>query len=323
MQSVTQSVALGDKLLAAERVDEARQAFQRVLQLEPANFAALRGIGLIDFSQGNFVSARGWLEKAAAARPGSFEVRLLLGATLVELRDIKGAISHLTLAHQLDPQHADARKLLAAQYSATGEYKKAIALLAPVVDRAPYDEETHLLLVGARQSAGDSEGVFALATQAAKRFPQSPQVAAWLGFQLQFSGRYEEAERQLRRAIELDPSLGVSYQLLGDIFFKREEFAEAVVWYRKAAEGMPEDVETLMGLGRALAASGEVAAGLNTLLSAARIAPENAQVHLHLSRLYIRIGDEEKARQEADLSVKLRSSSPVQTEAPAALRFPK
>ena len=48
---------------------------------------------------------------------------------------------------------------------------------------------------------------------------------------------------------------------------------------------MPEDVETRMGLGRALAASGDTAGGLEELHSAARIEPENAQVHLQLSRL--------------------------------------
>jgi tetratricopeptide (TPR) repeat protein len=192
-----------------------------------------------------------------------------------------------------------------------------------VVDRPPYDEETHLLLIGARQASGDSPGAFALAKRAAGRFPRSAQVTAWLGFQLQFSGRYQEAERELRKAIELDPSFGVSYQLLGEVFLKREDFANAVSWFRKAAEKMPEDVETLIGLGRALSAMGDTAAGLEALRSAARVAPESAQVHLQLSRLYFRIGDQEEARQEAELAVKLRSSAPSGSEAPAALRAVK
>ena len=162
------------------------------------------------------------------------------------------------------------RKLLAAQYSATGQYEQAIALLAPVVDRPPYDEEAHLLLIGARQASGDSEGVFALATRAQRRFPRSPQVAAWLGFQLQFSGRYEEAEKELRKAIDLEPSFGVPYQLLGEVYLKREEYVAAVEWFRKAVNIMPEDVETLMGLGRALAALDNTDAALEALGNAPR-----------------------------------------------------
>jgi cytochrome c-type biogenesis protein CcmH/NrfG len=127
----------------------------------------------------------------------------------------------------------------------------------------------------------------------------------------------------LRKAIELDPSFGVSYQLLGEVFLKREDYAKAVSWFRKAAGKMPEDVETLMGLGRALAALGDTAAGLEALRGAARIAPENAQAHLQLSRLYFRMGEEEKARQEGELSVKLRSPETGVVEAPAALRTVK
>src|SRR4029453_1043819 len=77
--------ASGEKLLAAQRINEAREAFQGALQLEPANFAALYGMGFIDFSQGHFPPARIWLEKAAQVRPRSFQVRFLLGATMVEL----------------------------------------------------------------------------------------------------------------------------------------------------------------------------------------------------------------------------------------------
>jgi tetratricopeptide (TPR) repeat protein len=162
--------------------------------------------------------------------------------------------------------------------------------------------------------------VFALAARAERRFPRSPQVAAWLGFQLQFSGRYEEAEKKLRRAIDLDPSLGVAYQLLGDVCLKREEYSAAAEWFRKAVNIMPEDVETLMGLGRALAALDNTDAALEALRRAAQIAPENAQAHLHLSRLYFRLGDEAKASEEADLSVRLRSTAPRVVEAPAGLR---
>ena len=319
--SAASLAASGEKFLEAQMVNEARQAFEGALRLDAANFAALRGMGFIDFSQGRFAQARVSLEKAVRARPNSFQVRFLLGAVLVELKDPKGAITQLRAAHQLDTTHADVRKLLAAQYSATGQYKQAIALLAPVVDQPPYDEEAHLLLIGARQASGDSEGVFALATRAERRFPRSPQVAAWLGFQLQFSGRYEEAEDQLRRAIDLEPSFGVPYQLLGEIYLKREEYSAAVEWFRKAVNIMPEDVETLMGLGRALAALDNTDAALEALRKAATMAPENAQVHLHLSRLYFRTGDEAKAREEADLSVKLRTTAPVGVEAPAGLRM--
>ncbi|MCX6637618.1 MAG: tetratricopeptide repeat protein [Acidobacteria bacterium] len=321
--SLVQQPATGEQLLEAGQLDRAREAFERALKLDPGQFAALSGLGFIHYSQGRFAEARTCLEKAVLARPNSFQARFLLGATLVQLNESKAAIRELGAANKLNPAHADARKLLATEYTGSRQFKEAIALLEPVVNTPPYDEETHLLLIGARQSSGDSAGSFELASRAARRFPRSPRVAAWLGFQLQFTGRYEEAQGYLRKAIGLDPAYPVPYQLMGEVFLKLEDYAEAVSWFRKAAERMPEDVETLLGLGRALAETGDAAGGLEVLRRAARIAPGNAQVRLQLSRLYFRMGDEENARKEADLSVKLRTPGPNLVEAPVALRTPR
>jgi tetratricopeptide (TPR) repeat protein len=310
----------GESAIEAGQLASARNAFERALKLDPSQCVALSGLGFVHYSEGRFEEARVVLQKAVAARPNSFQPRFLLGATLVQLNDTAGAIRELRVAHKLNPGHNDARKLLATQYSDTRRFKEAIALLEPVVDTKPYDEEVHLLLIDARQTSGDAPGAFSLALKAAQRFPSSAQVASWLGFQLDFAGRYDEAKDYLRKAIELDASYPVSYQLLADVFLKEESYPEAVAWYRRAAERMPEDVETLLGLGKALLESGETAQSLAVLLNASRIDPKDARVHLQLSRLYFRAGDELLAQREADLALKLKSPEPSLMEAPAALR---
>jgi tetratricopeptide (TPR) repeat protein len=313
--------ASGERFLAAGQLAYAKTAFERALKLNPSEFTALSGLGFVHYSQGQFEQARTVLQKAAALRPNSFQTRFLLGATLVQLNESKAAIRELRAAHAIDPGHLDARKLLAAQYSQSRQFKEAIALLEPVLDTRPYDEEVHLLLIDARQTSGDAPGAYSLALKAAQRFPSSAQVASWLGFQLDFAGRYDEAKEYLRKAIQLDPSYPVSYQLLADVFLKEENYAEAVAWYRKAAERMPQDVETLLGLSKALLETGETAESLAVLLSASRIDPGDARVHLQLSRLHFRMGDEALAQKEAELALKLKNPEPTVVEAPSALRM--
>ncbi len=311
-------IAEGEKLIEAREFGQAQPLFERAVRQDPAQFGALAGLGFIAFSEGRPRDARAFLEKAVKLRPHSFQTRFLLGAVLVELKENNAAIGQLRLAHKLNPAHVDARKLLAIEYYASRQFRPAIALLTPVVEQRPYDLETHLLLISALQGAGDTAGSFQLAERAAGRFPQSCQVAAWLGFQLQFSGRYQEAEPRLREAIALDPRYGVPYQLLGEMFLQREKYLEAVHWFRQAAERMPEDAETLIGLGRALAETGNTAGAIETLRAAALADPDNAQAHLHLSRVYFRLGDEAAAQKEADLSVKLRAAAPSPAAIPLA-----
>ena len=271
-----------------------------------AEFEALSRMGFLHYSRDQFNEARGYLEKAVAARPQSFPARFLLAATLVQLKDTENAIVQLRQALARNPGHRDARKLLAAQYVETRQFRDAITLLQPNVETPPYDEETHLLLIESRQSSGDSAAAFALARKAAARFPRSAQVLTWLGFQLQFAGRYEEAKGPLQQAIALDPDFPMPLHLLGEVFLKQEDYAEAAKWLARAAEKMPGDIEILLSMSRAQAESGDTAQALETL----QRAPEDARVHLQLSRLYFRLGDEAKARRHAELSVQLRDRMP-------------
>lgn len=270
-------------------------------QQPAASFDALAKLGFDRYGEERFDDARAALERAIALRPNSFQVRFLLGATLVQLRNPAAAIPHLQRAVALNPVHGDARKLLAAQCIATQRYAEALAAI-----RQPSDEETHLLAIEAKQGAGDASGALAVALQAAQRFPQSAPVAAWLGFQMQFAGRYDEARRHLLRARELDPAHPAAYQLLGEVCLKEEKYAEAVTWLRQAAAKTPDDVETLLGLGRALAETGAPAEAITVL----EHAPEDARALLQLSRLYFKAGDETRARAAAERSIQLRETKP-------------
>lgn len=309
----------GIRHLEANHFDAAKTAFEKSLKLDPSQYEALSGLGFVHFSSGDFAEARKHLEKAVALQPKSFQSRFLLGAALVQLRD-KGAIASLRAAHALNPKHADVRKLLAAQYVESRRYGEAIALLQPAVKDASSDEEIHLLLIEARLSSGDSAGAYELAQRAWARFPKSAQVAAWLGFQLQFAGRYDEAIDLLRKAIDLDASFPVSVQLLGETYLKKENYTEAVVWLRRASDKMPLDADTLLSLSRALSETGETTAAMEVLQQAARAAPRDSRVHLQLSRLYFRMGDESRAREAAGLSIKLREGNAPTTQPPASLR---
>lgn len=248
------------------------------------------------FQRGEFAQARPLLERAVKAQPRSFEARFVLGAALVELKETAAAIDALRAAVALQPAHLDARKLLAAQLIAAKRFKEATTVLQPS------DEETHLLLIEARQGAGDSKGAFALAAAAAQRFPKSAQIAAWLGFQHQFAGRFDEAKTALQRALAIEPALPMALLLMGEIHLKEENFAEAIKWLRQA----PPDVESALLLSRASMELGQ----LEDALAALTTVDGDRRVHLLRSKLYFRLGDETKAREEAKRAAAIPRGDP-------------
>jgi tetratricopeptide (TPR) repeat protein len=269
------------------------------------------------FSEGRFSEAEPSLREAVAVQPDSFEARFALGATFGELKRPTEAIAELQVAHRLRPEHPDALKLLAAQYIAAREYPKAIALLSAV--RAP-DEEIYLLLIESWQADGDAAKSFATAEAAVARFPASAQVNCWMGFQLQFSGRYDEARGYLEKAIQLDAGYPAGYYLLGQVLLKQQKARESIPWFEKAIALEPEDIEARMAYAQAVASAGDLAKALHILQTAEKSAPRDPRVHLLLSRLWFRLGDEANAREEASLSLQYRNGEPALPDIPRALR---
>jgi tetratricopeptide (TPR) repeat protein len=63
------------------------------------------------------------------------------------------------------------------------------------------------------------------------------------------SGRYEEAEKLLRRALELTPSSGAICNNIGLTYLRRHNIDEAAPWFERAVERAPYSAQTVGNLG--------------------------------------------------------------------------
>jgi predicted Zn-dependent protease len=251
--------------------------------------ASLYSEALELYQQERFAQAE---QKLRQVRPPTFDSRFLLGATLVRLDRPREAIVELKAAVALRPSHADARKLLAAQYLAAGEQAPVIELMRGRLA----DEESHLLILQAfhdRGDAGDRESALAIAQKALKLHPASPRVHAFLGYELKEAGRLADAKPHLEKAIALDPQDPLPQIVLADVYVREGKPEQA----RQLLAKWPNEPEAQLTLARALAAEDKPRDAIKLLLRL----PESRQIHFELSRLYAKIGDSENARRHADL----------------------
>ena len=84
---------LGYVLVKLERYEEALEAFQRCLQLEPDDSATHYEIGFIHFSQGEFRAALDHLQRPLHSYPEDWEVHNLLGKCYLGLRRYDEALA--------------------------------------------------------------------------------------------------------------------------------------------------------------------------------------------------------------------------------------
>lgn len=82
---------LGRELLAADRPDEAREAFVRSLRVEGVSAAALTGAGIAAERQGMLAEARRHFEAARLRAPRSATAHLNLGAVLYRMGELHAA----------------------------------------------------------------------------------------------------------------------------------------------------------------------------------------------------------------------------------------
>jgi TolB-like protein len=114
----------------------------------------------------------------------------------------------------------------------------------------------------------------------------------------------EEAERRLRRAIELDPEFAEAHAELGELHFIRlypplaersEILQESRRWLNAALALDPENVLALSVLGQVEGESGRRREAVELSRRAVSLAPANAQAHAYLGERYAALGFYESA----------------------------
>ncbi len=107
------------------RTGEARQALERVLQLDPRSPTALRQLGELELRTEDYARAAEHLRLAREVRPDDFTAAFYEGQAREKIRDFAGARNALEASLKLSPEQFPARLLLGQVYLALKDLKNA------------------------------------------------------------------------------------------------------------------------------------------------------------------------------------------------------
>lgn len=108
--------------------------------------------------------------------------------------------------------------------------------------------------------------------------PNYPLAPSYLSAALIALERYDEAIDMLRRSLELRPDRFIDVTALAMLLAYRGEYEEAEKYYRRAAELVPESFEPLFNLGKIYILQGRYEDASEVLGKAVELAPRNAAV---------------------------------------------
>lgn len=249
---------LATTLLAAGQKDEARQAFERLAAIDPANPRIFEGLGDLAAGEGKADEAIALMEKAAALDPNSPHYAARMGAIEEARGDGAKARAYYERSLAIDPAFFPALNAMFLALAPQGNLDALRLLTRNAANAAPRDAEVLMLHAVTEQLSGHPEDAATIFETAMGLAPDNLEILVLGARALQEANRVEDALAAYERGVALDPynaalmfGLGSSHMLLGHnqealkAYRRMLELDTTGTQYASLAEGFIAIVEKL------------------------------------------------------------------------------
>ena len=322
------SDAYGRFLARKGRWDEAKTLYERVLMDNPGHPVAIQALR-------DIAAKKSFQPLVTSPAEGVAEALFGIAASLNDRRSVEVAILYLNITLYLRPNFDLARVLLASHYERMQNYEMANSYYARIPTASPYfamtqiqaaindgrldqhDQGVAKLKALVDRGSADPDAYTALGDLLRTSDHFSEAVAAYdkaiaglkqddrrlvqiyyaRGVSLERSNRWNEAERDFRQALKLNPERPEVLNYLGYTFVDRGiNLDEAVSMLEKARALRPLDGMIADSVGWAYYKLGRYQEAARTLEEAVQLAPGASDINDHLGDAYWRIGRKIDAR---------------------------
>jgi len=198
----------------------------RALAVTRDNAVAHDGYGLELFRAGRNDDALPHFREAVRLSPDSVGARANLAAALSRRGDFEAAVEQLREAVRLRPHHAGLQANLASMLLRAGRTEEAQNLAIAVLQGSPDDSRAHEVLGVVQALRGDPGADAQL--RLAGRESSRGQLWVAVALSLMREGRIDEAERALRKAVEVEPTLPSAHTNLGVLLARTGRLDDAL-----------------------------------------------------------------------------------------------
>jgi tetratricopeptide (TPR) repeat protein len=246
--------------------------------------------------------------------PTQEEARRLVGAILNVYGDYDGAATVLGAIPPASPFFEQARIDIAAGLSAGEKPKAAEKVLKEALRRDPKGRDLKWSLAAHYAEMKDHEKAVAAISKLIVELGEPPPAEAWRyhvsrGASLIELDRWPEAEKDLKRAVELAPDEPMALNYLGYSWAERGlNLEEAFNLLDKAVAARPDSGAIVDSLGWAHFQLGQYDQAVGHLERAAALEPSDPTVTEHLGDVYWRLGRDIEALYQWRMALELEAT---------------
>ncbi|MEM8674939.1 MAG: tetratricopeptide repeat protein [Cyanobacteria bacterium P01_G01_bin.67] len=229
--SLSNTLKLAAQCQQDNRLAEAQQIYQEILERESFNLDALYGLGSIAQKRGNFQSAEELFDDALKVQPKSQKIWFSLGNLYYAQGKLPAAEDCYLRVLELQPNLVSVYNNLGYVQQLQGKFSQAIASYQKALALQPNCIEAELNLASVLNSQGE------LAPDKQIYYAAKNNE---LGVARQVAEDSETAAAYFQQAIALQPDLGISHYNLGVALQAQKKLEAALTSYEKALELKPE-----------------------------------------------------------------------------------
>ncbi len=194
---------LGNALAKQGRIDQAVEAYQQSLQLDPTFGPAYYNLGNLFVPQGKFAEAMRHYQQAVRILPDFAEAHNNLGNVLAKQGELEDAIQHFRLALELSPRLSEVHFNLADALTRQGQLDEAIEHFQEALKIKPDFVKAHDHLGSVLAAQGHLDMAIDHFRQALRIQPEFADAHESLGRALAEQGKRDEAVKHYEEALRI------------------------------------------------------------------------------------------------------------------------
>jgi len=309
------SLAQAQQLFAQGKLDQSLVELNALGQQtpEPAGVERLRGF--IYYQQNKFAEADTAFAKAMAQDPRDTEAMQLRGVTLFRMGRAADAIPLLEQAHaSVSSANIDPNYVLGVSYMQVGRFDDARHAFAAQYGFQPDSAPAYLLAARMFFHQENVPAAHASTTRALQLNSTLPLAHQLLGEIALATGDTTGAIAEFEKEKQLNPLNGELYDRLGDAYLRNRQYAEAQLALDRAVLLEPNATGPYILLGKLMLNQQNPAMAAMYLERARQMDPGNYMTHFLLGQVYRTEGRRDDAAIEFQAAQQLQSSKPPKTE---------
>jgi tetratricopeptide (TPR) repeat protein len=281
--------------VAQKRYDDCVAYAEKVLARDPTNYDAMVRRATVKLTKEDADGAIADLKVAQGYYPQTPIIKYELALAYLKKSDDTAAEESLHGAIQLAPKYDDALILLAGIRIRKGDPDSAIGLLTPVLKRQPRDSRALLLLAQAYRLQGGFGQALTIYTAMAAASSSTPSFPYLAGMALFEGGRRDEARSWFEKSVKISADYWPAVEMLVNLDLMDKRYTQAADRVAALVEKDPGSSDALILRSRVRLAQDDTDAAEADLEKAVDLSPGSTYAYLHLSELYLKGRQTDKA----------------------------